>query len=70
MMKFLTPLGLALLLAACGKVGTLDQPGPLIGEKRKADWDAAHPKTPPKEEKEKPEPLPPLPPPEQQPPKP
>jgi cell division septation protein DedD len=30
----------ALALVACGKVGTLDQPAPLYGEKAKADYQA------------------------------
>ena len=30
----------ALALGACGKVGTLDQPGPLYGAKAKAKWQA------------------------------
>lgn len=30
----------AFALAACGKVGTLDQPAPLYGEKAKADYQA------------------------------
>ncbi len=30
----------ALTLAACGKVGTLDQPAPLYGAKAKADYQA------------------------------
>ena len=34
-------LGLALAgLAACGKVGSLDQPAPLYGEKAKAEYQA------------------------------
>jgi hypothetical protein len=31
---------LALSLGACGKVGTLDQPGPLYGTQAKAKWRA------------------------------
>jgi hypothetical protein len=30
----------ALALAACAKIGTLDQPAPLFGEKAKAHWQA------------------------------
>ena len=33
--------GLALSLAACGKVGTLEQPAPLYGAKAKARYEAA-----------------------------
>jgi hypothetical protein len=56
----------ALALAACAKVGTLDQPGPLFGEKAKAHWRAqkaaeAAAKTPKPDDKT-PEPLPPTPP--------
>jgi len=55
----------ALALSACGKVGTLDQPGPLYGAKAKAKWEAqqkasaeAQAKTKQHDEDE-PEPLPP-----------
>ncbi len=33
-------IALAVALAACGKVGTLDRPGPLFGEKAKARYKA------------------------------
>jgi hypothetical protein len=32
--------GVGLALAACGRVGPLDQPAPLYGEKAKADYEA------------------------------
>ena len=38
--EVLLGLGLALCLAACGKVGQLATPPPLIGEKAKADYQA------------------------------
>jgi len=38
--KILLLAGAALALAACGKVGELDRPGPLWGDKAKADWAA------------------------------
>jgi hypothetical protein len=55
-----------LALAACAKVGTLDRPAPLFGEKAKAHWRAEKAaeeaaKTPKPDDKT-PEPLPPTPP--------
>jgi hypothetical protein len=38
--KLLILAGAAVALAACGKVGELDRPGPMWGEKAKADWAA------------------------------
>lgn len=38
--KILVLAGAALALAACGKVGELDRPAPLWGDKAKADWAA------------------------------
>lgn len=38
--RILVLAGAALALAACGKVGELDRPGPLWGEQAKADWAA------------------------------
>jgi hypothetical protein len=51
----------ALCLAACAKVGTLDRPAPLFGEKAKADYraqKAAADAAKAKKDTEEPEPLP------------
>jgi hypothetical protein len=56
-------LAAALILAACGKVGTLEQPAPLYGAKAKADFQAkkaaeAAAKAAEKDQNEEPEVLP------------
>jgi hypothetical protein len=66
MTRFVVLAAAALLLAACAKIGTLDRPAPLFGERAKAHWQAekdaeAAAKTPKPEDKT-PEPLPPTPP--------
>jgi uncharacterized protein YceK len=61
----LAPLSLiaAVALAGCGKVGTLDRPAPLVGEKAKAQYQAdkaaAAAAAKAKEDQGQPEPLPP-----------
>ena len=61
----------ALCLAGCAKVGTLDRPAPLFGERAKADYrakKAAADAAKSKKETEEPEPLPAEAPPEANPP--
>ena len=61
MNRFLLLLACALALAACGKVGNLDQPAPLYGEKAKAKYEAqqkAAAEAKAKKESDEPEPLP------------
>lgn len=38
--RILVMAGAALVLTACGKVGELDRPAPMWGERAKADWAA------------------------------